>query len=136
MNKIIFNSRCIINAIALAIVFCGGSLFAQQNTFSGKQMTQEENSLPSKATFLNKTSIILNQDVSLSEFYIADLSIFNFTSAEEAKSFFDSKSDNLLSFKIDFPLKKVIIHLHLKYADKSWDKTNWNTYLNNKLLNQ
>ncbi len=135
MNEIIFKSRNLIAFLILTNLLNANIAFGQQSTISSTSLVEKENALDSKATFQSRNSVILD-DTPLSEFYTADITLFNFNSNEEAEAYFNSKTNNLLSYQIDFTSKKVIIHLHLKHAAEDWDKIKWTNYLNDKLLNQ
>lgn len=134
MKNIIFKSKKSIALLVLINLFSGVFAFGQQKTFTDKP--DNENALFPIASFQSRNAILLNDESPLSEFYTADIKNFNFNSEEEAILFFDSMTDNLLSYKLDFLTKKVTIHLHLKYAAKNWGKTEWTSYLNDKFKAQ
>jgi len=86
----------------------------------------------SRAQFISRSEIRLDSNSDLKEYYIADISGLNFSNAEEAVEYFNSKTDNLLSYEIDFNKKEVIVHLHIKSALPFWKLSDWQNYLNNK----
>jgi hypothetical protein len=109
--------------LLLTLLLCAGAE-------SGFAQTE----LPS-ATFESKTELVLDNISALSEFYQADIKVLAFPSETQAQEFFSMKTNNLLSYSLDYPAGKVIIHLHLAYADASWTVKEWNTYINQILNN-
>jgi hypothetical protein len=85
------------------------------------------------AEFNSKTSLKLDVKKPLSSYYIANISLLKFASSEESEAFFNSITDNILSYTVDFKAKTVLINLHLEYSKPEWTVTDWNVYINSKL---
>ncbi|HNW98960.1 MAG TPA: hypothetical protein PKK00_11175 [Bacteroidales bacterium] len=86
--------------------------------------------------FISKKEIQLDTTSAISEFYEANIIVLGFKSEEEAMNYFNSKTDNLIAYTLDYATSKVIIQLHLTYADSSWGVSEWNKYINDKLKNE
>lgn len=59
------------------------------------------------------------------------ISSLNFKSELQSRRFFDAISDNLISFKLDYKRKTVLIELHQRNLKKSWNASEWNRYFAN-----
>jgi hypothetical protein len=87
----------------------------------------------STAVFSSKTSLKLNTESSLVNYYVASISSLGFANPLEGDIFFNRITDNLLSYKIDYKTNKVVVNIHLEYANSSWTVADWNNYIHSKL---
>lgn len=83
-----------------------------------------------KAEFKSRTEVTLDKGSALSEFYSANIEILNFSSKEEALDFFNLRTNNLVSYELDYERKIVIIKFFIEYADPSWSVNEWEKFLN------
>src|SRR5437016_4774652 len=71
---------------------------------------------PQTAKISSSKDIVLDASKSVSEEYSAGISTLNFTSQADADKYFNSISDNLVSYKADFSKGTVKIHLMVRFS--------------------
>jgi hypothetical protein len=72
-------------------------------------------------------TIELGED-NLASVYQIDLSAFDLNE-KNAKRYFNSISDNLVTYKPDFQQAKVFVHLNSQYLKSAWTLEEWQAYL-------
>jgi len=83
----------------------------------------------SPATISGNYCLVLDNASALVEFYSADASGLNWTSAAEAKKLCGFHSNNLVTFDADYANKKILVHIHLDRTTEPKDLVWWNQYL-------
>lgn len=87
----------------------------------------------SSAVFTNRTTLKLDVKKPLTNFYTASIIPLKFSNQEDCDTYFNSLTDNLISFTVDFKAQTVLINLHLEYSKPEWTVADWNNYINSKL---
>lgn len=106
--------------LVTAFVVSSLSLSAQTEPTEGLEVT---------ATLNENFCLTFVDDSPIQEFYIADISALGFENEQEAKNVFGTKSNNLITYTVDFPNNRVQAQLHLNRLSESRDKTWWSNYL-------
>lgn len=88
---------------------------------------------PVKASINSDFVIQLPADVPLADIYIADISALAFKSAEDAISFFDMFSENVVTYQVRYPENKLVMYLN-KDVMPDWQLKEWNTYFENRAI--
>ncbi len=87
------------------------------------------------AIIMSNMQISLDSNVLLSKIYKANISHLTFNDRKEAEKFFNSYNDNLVSFKVIFEKKELVIHLYPQYnSGRNWSVAEWNHYLEQKAI--
>lgn len=73
--------------------------------------------------------LTLNAEEPLHEFYVVDISAFGFATETDAKKTFGMKSNNLITYNVDFANNLVIAHLHLDRTGEPKSLEWWSEYL-------
>lgn len=73
--------------------------------------------------------LVLDEGESVVEFYSADISAFEFVSEIEAKKQFGMRSNNLITYTVDFENSLVVAKLHVDRLSSPKTIEWWNTYL-------
>ena len=73
--------------------------------------------------------LTLNAEEPLHEFYVADISAFGFDTEIDAKKTFGMKSNNLITYSVDYANNQVIARLHLDRTGEPKSLEWWNEYL-------
>lgn len=73
--------------------------------------------------------LTLDADEPLREYYTADISAYGFETELEANKVFGTKSNNLITYEVDFANERVIAHLHLDRTSAPYNKEWWTAYL-------
>ena len=81
------------------------------------------------AVFSDNYCLTLDEDLPVQEFYVADISAFGFADVIEAKKVFGTKSNNLITYNVNFETHTVIAHLHLDRTSAPMDRAWWSEYL-------
>jgi hypothetical protein len=87
---------------------------------------------PSKrsvATVTGNFCVVLDNAKPVQEYYVADATNLNWTSAEQATKLCGFHSNNLVSYVADFASKKLYIHVYLDRTNGAKDLEWWNAYL-------
>lgn len=142
MNQSLFKIRLahFSSVFLIAIIFIAPSTFAnnsQENLADYKlkdiHFITDYSSDTATAIFSSRNSLVLDTTVPLVRYYVANITALGFPDPLSADIFFNNISDNLLSYKVNHAKGTVVIHLHLQYANPSWNVNDWNNYIQKKL---
>ncbi len=93
--------------------------------------SQEEGGIEyESATINDEYCVSLNTDVSISEYYLIDISHLHLHSEKEAKGKFGFICNNLLTYTVDFEAEKAYLQVHLDRTSEPKDIVWWNDYIN------
>jgi hypothetical protein len=130
-NKIKFIKM---NALKFLVVFSALPFFAESKEIKNAAPVEAHVfSDTAVAVFASRHSLVLDVSSPLVHYYTASTSALSFSTSDEAATFFNNISDNLLSYEFNFSTSTVVVNIHLQYADPGWTVTDWNKYINSKL---
>ena len=92
-------------------------------------LSAQESADMGTATLDANYCLTLNTDQPLNEFYSADISGLGFDTELDAKKTFGMKSNNLITYSVDYSNNRVIAHLHLDRTREPKDLQWWSDYL-------
>lgn len=98
--------------------------------FSFGSFAQTDNpEVTGTASISDSYCVTLDDSKSIQKFYEIDISHLGFATEYDAKKKFGHISNNLLTYKVDFESKVVILHVHNDRTDSPKGVIWWNDYL-------
>ncbi len=82
-----------------------------------------------KATISENFCVSIDDTKELNPFYVLDISPFSFVDIESARKKFNSMSNNLLSYKVDFPNHLVYLQIHVNRTKELQSASWWKNYI-------
>lgn len=104
--------------LVVAFVCCSNLLSAQTSTTELATATIDAN-----------YCLTISDDNPIQEFYAINISALGFENEQEAKKVFGMKSNNLITYTVEFENNRVVAHLHLDRLNETKDKAWWSSYL-------
>lgn len=93
-------------------------------------------SLSQTAVFRGRTEISITKGAKLEKKYVAKIDQLGFANESDAKTFFNARMDNLISYDVDFKNQVVTINLAIQYAPNNWGLQEWEQHLKSKFSNK
>ena len=81
---------------------------------------------------VDSNSLVTLTGSTIKSVFVASISGLNFSTAQEAETWFAMRNDNIVSFQVDWTKKEVTINLTNTGNQASWGIKEWNDYFKNK----
>ena len=81
------------------------------------------------ATITENFCVSIDDTKELNRFYVLDIAPFKFSDIESARKKFNSISNNLLTYSVDFPNNLVYLEIHTNRTKEVKSATWWKNYI-------
>jgi len=82
-----------------------------------------------EATVTENGCVTINDSYDIREFYVIDISSFNFSNYKEAANKFGVISNNYLTYRVDFENQVAYLKIHTERRNKPETATWWKEYI-------
>src|SRR5690606_22054811 len=90
-------------------------------------LTAQSNAQIAHATLTENGAVVINSQEPLQSVYMLDASGFNFTTDQQAITYFTERNSQLVSYRPVLQNNAIMIYLQLK-TRPDWTKSDWNAY--------
>ncbi len=99
--------------------------------FSNSLFSQnfEDHAKYGKATISENFCVSIDDTKELNTFYVLDIAPISFVDMESASKKFNSLSNNLLTYKVDFPNQLVYLQIHVNRTKELQSAGWWKNYI-------